>query len=204
MKKIITLLKVCLLLHLACASQQTFKKDIPLEKDGHIDYFFKYISQDSKDLGLGFIENGYDSLQVRIWLGHSLAVNKNIIILKKNNGKWSGQLITYSYGHDEKNGKEFLNKKYIKEITPKSGWEYLTKKMMEFKILTLPNSNDILGYNDCGNDGIAYFFEIATLQKYRFYYYCNPGDNQSKFWEAKYVLEFSNLLENEFNFSYTK
>jgi hypothetical protein len=185
------------------------KKEIPTYKDGRSKggtaYLFKVLRRDASELGLDFIENGFDSIQVRIWLGHSMAVKRNVIVLKQVNGQWFGQLVTYSYGHDDKNGKEFISNKEIKEANPKSGWTNLIKTLMDLQIPTLPNGQDINGYNSCGGeDGIDYFFEIASPKEYRFYYYCNPDENINQFWQVKNVVEFSNLLEKEFSFTYTK
>ena len=60
------------------------------------------------------------------------------------------------------------------------------------------------GYNGCGEDGVPYYFEVATVNKYRFYKYCNIEDNIGKFEEAKDVDKIAKLLEAEFSFTYTK
>jgi hypothetical protein len=188
---------------------KTFKQEIPTYKNGRskgdTEYLFKALRQDALELGLDFIENGFDSLQLRIWLGHSMAIKRNVVILKQVNRQWFGQLVTYSYGHDDKNGQEFISRKDIEQVNPKCGWTDFIKALMNLQIPTLPNGQDINGYNSCGgNDGIDYFFEIATPEKYRFYYYCNPEENINQFWQVKNVVEFSHLLEKEFDFTFTK
>jgi hypothetical protein len=188
---------------------KTFKSEIPTYKDGRssgdTDYLFKLLRRDASELTLDFIENGFDSLQLRVWLGHSMAVKRNVVILKQVNRQWFGQLVTYSYGHDNKNGQEFISSKNVKQVNPKSGWPAFIKTLTTLQIPTLPNGQDISGYNSCGGmDGIDYFFEIATREKYRFYYYCNPNENINQFWQVKNVVEFSNLLEKEFDFTFTK
>ncbi|HRH51369.1 MAG TPA: hypothetical protein PLP23_21630 [Panacibacter sp.] len=188
---------------------KAFKKEIPIYKDGRskgdTEYLFKAVRQEALELGLDFIENGFDSLQVRIWLGHSMAVKRNVVVLKQVNGQWFGQIITYSYEHNNKDGKQFISDKEIKEVSPKSGWTNFIKALMDLQMLTLPNGQNINGYNSCGGeDGIDYFFETASPEQYRFYYYCNPNENVNQFWQVKNVVEFSNLLEKEFDFTYTK
>ena len=187
----------------------TFKKEIPTYKDGprygDTSFLFTAIRQDASQLGLDIIEDGFDSLQIRVWLGHSLAIKRNVVILKKVDKHWQGQLVTFSYEEDEKTRKTFISRKEIKKMSPKSGWKGFLKKISDLQILTLPHGPDIKGYNSCGAaDGIDYFFEIASSNRYRFYYYCNPDENLSQFWQVKHILEFSNLLEQEFDFKYIK
>jgi len=171
---------------------------------GDTDYLFTEIRKEAFDLELEPIEDGFDSLQLRIWLGHSLAVKRNVVVLKNTNKQWTAQLITYSHGHSEK-GKTFISNKDVKAVTPKSGWANFIQRLFDLQILVLPNGQDIQGYRSCGGtDGIDYVFESATRSKYRFYYYCNPDVNMNQFREVRNVVEFSNLLEKEFNFTYTK
>lgn len=161
------------------------------------EYLFKYIRKKALGLGLDFIENGFDSLQLRIWLGHSLARIKNVVILKNNNHVYSAYVISY-YSHPKVKGE-------IRRVIPKSGWKILVDQINKLQIIALPSGPDIKGYKSCGGlDGIDYYFEIATKNKYRFYYYCNPSENINQYWQVKNMSEFTNLLEKEFDFSYTK
>lgn len=50
-----------------------FYAEIPLEVNGEPDHKYRYvIKEDSQFLGLDSLEYGYDSVQLRVWLGHSL------------------------------------------------------------------------------------------------------------------------------------
>jgi hypothetical protein len=187
----------------------TFNKEIKTYKDGRskgdTDYLFKAVKQDASWLDLDLIENGFDSLQIRIWLGHSMAVKRNVVVLKKVNGQWLGQVITYSIRHDDSVNKQVLERKEVKQVNPKSGWTHFIEQLTELQILALPNGQDIKGYNSCGGmDGIDYFFEAASPKQYRFYYYCNPDENVNQFWQVKNVVNFSTLFEKEFDFTYTR
>lgn len=44
----------------------------------------------------------------------------------------------------------------------------------------------------------------ATTKQYRFYAYCHMEENLDKFWQARNILKFADLLETEFTFEYTK
>jgi hypothetical protein len=178
-----------------------FVKEVPIEKKGLLkgqeDLLYQFINKDASKLYLDSLETGYDSLQIRIWLGHSMASEKQIVILKFTDNKWKAQLLTFTEENEDYN-------KTTKNITPKSGWSKFIKNLFDLSILTLPDEEDLPGYNGCGADGIEYHFEWATTKKYRFYSYCNPEGNVNKFWQARNVLEISRMLEKELNFEYTK
>jgi hypothetical protein len=182
--------------------------DIPTYKDGpnkgHTSYLYKVVKRDAVALKLDYLEHGFDSLQVRIWLGHSMAIRKNVVVLKYSNKSWSCQLLGFTYGHAAKTEEEFIATSEIKVLTPKSGWDSLIRQLISLQILTLPDDEKLTGYNGCGEDGLPYYFEVATINKYRFYKYCNIEENKGKFEEAVDVDKIANLLEAEFSFTYTK
>jgi hypothetical protein len=159
--------------------------------------------EESSALGFKPLYHGYDSLQIRIWLGHSMAITKDVIIIKYSNRKWTGQLLSYSINFND-SGKKYSLKRRHRKLYPKSGWEILINNLFQCQLLTLPNGDDILGYNGCGADGIGYHFEWATTSKYRWYSYCNPEENTERFWQAQNVLRIAKLLEHEFDFTYIK
>jgi hypothetical protein len=187
---------------------QNVVREIPRYKNGSNKgdtiYWFKAIRQRANQLNLINLENGYDSLEIRIWLGHSLALKRNVVIISRRHNKWSGELVTFTVGHDEKSGEELVEKKQIKNVTPNSGWESLVTKLFSLKITTLPDETNLTGYNGCGADGLPYYFEVATMNKYRFFTYCNVEDNTQNFPEARYVHGTGRLLEQELNFKFTR
>ncbi len=81
-------------------------------------------------------------------------------------------------------------------MTPKSGWATFSKKLLDLKIVTLPNQEDVKGYGS-GFDGRTYNIEVATKNQYRFYGYWEPQQFQSKFWQAKNMADILNLFEIE-------
>jgi hypothetical protein len=189
-------------------SSAAFVNEIPVYKSGRrqgqLDGYYKYLKEDAYALKIDSLELGFDSLQLRIWLGHDLAIKRNLVIIKAYQGKWHAELLTFWMENDE-SGKWHVARKENKAIVPQSGWKRFLDTLSELKILTLPNSGDIPGYDGCGaTDGINYFFEIATVNRYRFYYYCNPDYSLPRFWQAYNVWTFATFLEKEFNFEYTK
>jgi len=176
-----------------------FVREVPIIKEGglkgHEEYFYEYINKDAFALQLDSLEAGYDSLQFRIWLGHSMAKVKHVVILKFKDQNWKGQLVSFS--------KETESKK-VRKVYPRSGWGALIDSLYKLRIVTLPHETEITGYSGAGEaDGISFDFEIATSKRYRAYSYSNPGDN-TNFWQAGNVLQIANLLEKEFDFQYVK
>lgn len=179
-----------------------FVREVPIIKQGRgkgqEDLFYEDINRNAFALQLDSLEAGYDSLQLRIWLGHSMAKVKHVIILKFRDQKWKGQLVSFS----EKNVNYDLVKK-VRNVYPRSGWDTLIDSLYKLGIVTLPHETEITGDNGGGADGISYDFEIATSKKYRAYSYSNPEDN-TNYWQAVHVLQIAKLLEKEFEFQYTK
>ena len=71
-------------------SATDFIKDIPTNKEGRhkgeLDGVYLHIKSEASKLKLDSLELGYDSLQLRIWLGHSMAIIRHTIILKRQVG----------------------------------------------------------------------------------------------------------------------
>lgn len=179
-----------------------FVREVPVIKEGilkgHEDPFYEDINKDAFALQLDSLEAGYDSLQFRIWLGHSMAKVKHVVILKFKDHKWKGQLVRF--------GKETEHNdpgKKPSELYPISGWGILIDSLYKLKIVTLPHETEIAGYSIGGTDGISYDFEIATSKMYRVYRYSNPEDN-TNLWQAGNVLKIATLLEKEFSFQFVK
>jgi hypothetical protein len=180
-----------------------FVREVPIIKEGkyigHNDSFYESLNKDAFALQLDSLEAGYDSLQFRIWLGHSMAKVKHVVILKFKDHKWKGQLVSFS-NETENND---LSKK-VRKVYPGSGWDTLIDSLYKLKIISLPHETELAGYSGTGGtDGISYDFEIATSKRYRAYSYKNPEYN-TNFWQAKNVLQIANLLEKEFDFQYVK
>lgn len=179
-----------------------FIREVPVIKEGRLkgreDPFYEYINKDAFALQLDSLEAGYDSLQLRIWLGHSMAKVKHVVILKFKDRKWKGQLV--SFGNETEHNDPG---KKTSELYPISGWGVLIDSLYKLKIVTLPHETEIAGYSIGGTDGISYDVEIATSKRYRVYRYSNPEDN-TNFWQAENILKIATLLEKEFSFQFVK
>ena len=83
-----------------------FVREVPIIKEGRFkgyeDFFYKDINRNAFALQFDSSEAGYDSLQIRIWLGHSMAKVKHVVILKYKDQKWKAQLVGFKMKMGEK------------------------------------------------------------------------------------------------------
>jgi hypothetical protein len=209
MQKLITI--VLCVSHFSCIEQNSFsisepsvkvdtpdfKKEIPTYKNGGVDLFYVRKKQREHQLRLDSIESGFDSLQIRIWYDYALLVNRELIVVKRTNGKWSGHHYEIVVDWDAYKNTETIKTNKIESITPKSGWDKFIKELDSLKIMTLPNMDDIPELQDSWSDGVTYSVEIASKRQYRFYSYHLPDKFEDKFWQAKNVTEILKLISKE-------
>jgi hypothetical protein len=191
----------------------SFVRDIPLmlsgRNKGQVDYNYTHCNSDANALGLDFIKNGYDSLQIRVWLGQGMARISHLVIIKYNASGYFGEIWEYENVafFMPKDGylvsRDSIKVLSVRKIPPKSGWINLFKKVTELDIVNLKHSGDIAGYSRNGADGMSCYFEVATRKFYRFFYFDMPEDQSKNIREAKDVVTFSNYLEKEFGFNFT-
>jgi hypothetical protein len=168
-----------------------FKKEIP---NGGADVFYTLAKTKQKQLGLDSLESGFDNLQIRIWYDYSLVKERKLVIITNKNSSWSATVYNLQVNWDGQT--ETILSKEVRNVIPKSGWSDFSKKLLSFKVLTLPNMYDIQGYGG-GDDGRTYNVEVATKNQYRFYGYWKPQQYQDKFCQAKNMAEILKLLEQE-------
>ena len=177
----------------------TVVKDIPLNKKGRPSSYYQNKSNVENKLGLKSLENGFDSLQIRLWYGYAFKDSSQLVVLRNSNGKWTSELFTLVY-HLNENGDAL--KSISKEIItrdPKSGWGNFIDKVLKLQITTLPDMNKIKDYPDFA-DGDDIIIEAAAKKYYRIYSYKEPNQVQFKIKEAKNIERILELIENEFDF----
>jgi len=162
------------------------------------------INDYSHQLKLESLKNGFDSLQIRIWFDYSIVPERRLFIIKRKKSKWIA--ISYkmtlnldsTYQVDSLKTIDKFKSIKMEELKPKNGWNNFMNKLLSLKITTLPNSEEIKGFESDMDDGILYMIEIATKDKYRFYYYENPEELKDKFWQAKNLVDIIQLIKSEF------
>jgi hypothetical protein len=171
----------------------TFKKEIPTTA-----YSYKSDKYKEKQLGLENIESGFETLQIRLWVDYALYKGKELYIIKNKNGKWSAEVYKMMTERSIESEDSIVSKK-IKNVTPKSGWDSLLTNLVNLKIVTLPNMDNIPGLVDMIDDGVDFNIEIASKYQYRFYGYHSPEYFQDKFWQAKNMTQIVKLIREELN-----
>jgi hypothetical protein len=149
------------------------------------------------ELSLPSLENGFDSVQLRIGFGCALGMDF-LIILSNSNQKWTAELSRLDYELDSAENIS-VSRKIIKD-NPKSGWKKLIRQLFELKILTLPDDDDIPHLEkQYPADGCGVATEVATKKFYRVYNYHNPNLYTKEHWEQRNVMQIIRLLANEFD-----
>ena len=177
----------------------TFKKDIPLDKRGRPKLFYESIRAAEEKMGLTLIEDGFDSLQVRIWYAYAFKDKAQVVIFKRTDRKWIAELITFKYNFNEKGDSVTSIKQDIKYGNPVSGWNDFTNEISTLGITSLPDKSHIESYPDFA-DGDDIIIEVATKKYYRIYSYKEPNKVQFKIQEAKQIEQILKLIEREFDF----
>lgn len=154
---------------------------------------YKVILMLTDSLKLGRIENGYDSLQIRIWV-QSPFTRARVAIFKKDVNGWQSSLIIYMPENDNVNRDSVVF--FTKEtIAPRYQirWPEFIDSLDNCNIMNLRDQSELKGYNH-PNDGDTYIVEVSDKTKYRLYTYHEPEDNV-KFKDAKRMAEIVRLVK---------
>jgi hypothetical protein len=172
----------------------SFKREIPTYLGGNDDVFYVLAKSRQKQLGLDTLENGFHDLQVRFWYNPALTKERKLVVIINKDTSWTAAV--YDWQIDMKGKTETILSKKMRQVSPRSGWQTFSKKLLALQILTLPNQDDVEGYS-AGDDGTTYSVEVATKDQYRFYNYWQPQLSQDRFWQAKNMTGILNLFETE-------
>lgn len=178
----------------------TITRDIPLDKKGRPSSYYRNKSNVENKLGLNTLENGFDSIQIRLWYGYAFKDSSQLVVLENSNGKWEAKLFTLVYYLNENGDKLDSISKDIITREPKSGWQNFINKVIKLDLTTLPDKSKIKDYPDF-SDGDDVIIEAATKKSYRIYSYKEPNQVQLKIKEAKNMEQILEFIENEFSFN---
>ncbi|MBS1564659.1 MAG: hypothetical protein JST39_09735 [Bacteroidetes bacterium] len=173
-----------------------FACELPGKEDYSLWAYKIKLKRETK-LHIDRLENGYDSIQVRIWYGPFQYMNRDLVIIKYSKGAWSGEHFIYTVDWQE-SAKEVIITKKRRPVAPKSGWADFTRNLFADSITTLPDMHKIPGLNDGILDGMNYYVEVATADSYRFYTYHEPSLFEQEFPQARKMMDVIRLLKQEF------
>jgi hypothetical protein len=176
-----------------------FIRDIPKDPDGKQDLYNSIvILRDS--LKLDTLENGFDSLQIRIWFTYPFTDRQQLVILSRKHKQWEYKYIDYKPHYIKIQNKDsliYIEKRAILK-SPKGSWNEFTDSIYYFNIMTLPDYSTLKNYT-LPTDPDGKIFEIGTKHEYRLYYY--PSSTLStEFRESRDVNNIVRLFEKEFDF----
>ena len=176
----------------------TVRKDIPHSLDGRLS--LSYLLKDSAEKKAGFqtMENGFDSLKIRFWLGYVFSEKEQVIEIEFANNKWTGTLFNLTNEYGPNSDTIISVKREIKNVVPKSGWAKLTESLFNLDVLTLPSFETISKYT-ISTDASMINVQVAMKNIYRIYFYPSPSHNED-LPEGKKILKIMNLLQNELDF----
>jgi len=154
-----------------------------------------------KSIGISSIEKGVLGTQIRIWGDDdTLPHNSRLIIFDSMNNKWSGRVCTIEFPPPTGPEVKVSNHHWKSLPQPTLGWDVFMNNLYNLGILTLPDMTEIPGYGDDLSTGeFGYTFEVAKSQKYRTYSYSTPAFRETRFKEAKNVVEILKAIDAEFH-----
>ncbi|MES2387718.1 MAG: hypothetical protein V4543_06930 [Bacteroidota bacterium] len=172
------------------------KKEIPLYTDGVPDNFYRITHNQARQMKLDSLENGFDSVQIRVWYEDPLSISRQLLVMQRSAGEWSAK--SYKMTVLTQDSVEMLTDFVKKDISPLSGWAAMAKNLNKYVMTSLPNMDDIPGLFDSWKDGETYCIEVATTKQYRFYCYHVPEHFQKRWWQAQNMVGLLNIFEKEF------
>jgi len=169
-------------------------KEIPRYPNNRIFKYYKFTKQKQKQLDLSVPENGFDSLQIRLWFTYPENLYQFGELLELNFIPGQEPFVKY-YKLDiffnptrEYEVINFHKDTIIKE--PKNGWVELSNKIESLKITELPTISDLKEFQDSvmlddlfNNTSLTVVTEVSTDSSYRYFEY----NNFDKYQEIKEV-----------------
>jgi hypothetical protein len=173
-------------------------KDLPLAKKGEITPQY-YLKDDFEKLaGFQTLENGFDSLKIRIGYGYAFNDKEQVVEIAYEDKEWTATFFDLTKKYYLKTDSIISYEKERISRNPNSGWAKFIQKLFKLDILTLPNSEIIPGYN-LPFDASGVSVQIATKYNYRLYFYDAPALNDH-IREAIKMEEIMELIEEELDF----
>ncbi len=180
--------------------KKLFIKEIPLYTNGQPVISYDLTKGFSQKLNPSTIENGTDSLRIRIWYDFSLIGNKKMIDIVCTTATCSAKLYQWvGYMTFDSSKKIIVEDIKTSQLIPKTNWNNILNNIKQLKILELPTMDSIPDLRDSWADGHNVSFEIGTKDKYRFYCYHMAEKFADRFWQAANVDKFLDILEVELN-----
>ena len=180
--------------------------DTPIGIGGARDIFYKRKKERESQIGLTNLENGFDSLQIRLWIAGGLFPRREVYVIGYSDKIWKGKFYVLEVDSNFINGNgetRFLNGpepvSIISEriVKPKQGWSNFIDTLMYFQLPNLPGIDKMQELIYPSTDQDSYHIEFATSHQYRFYTFTDPKRVADKFWQAKNMENIINHFIND-------
>lgn len=178
-------------------STKFISKDIRTDTANIWNNFYN-VRELSRQLKLEPIEDGFDSLQIRIWFDHSMAWKKQVIVIERRKSEWKGGLYELNVGYVDTLNYNLIEQYSKKNIVPTSGWKELINELNHFKIQELSDTGGT------GADGMTYSVEILTAGTYTYYSFWEPEFTRDRNGQSANMLNIISLLKREFRLNSIK
>lgn len=162
---------------------------------------WQYVRRETSRARLPSIENGNESLELRIWEHFDWGRMVFVVRYKDSiwNAEWNAEGYIYRMlaapgGRDDV---DLIAVDTVRLGEPKAGWNQFMNKLIDKGILDLKDKSNIPGYV-VDNEFLYIAVEIATKNYYRYYSLPNAREFTSKIKEDKAMLEILELIQNEF------
>ncbi|MBO9632759.1 MAG: hypothetical protein J7578_06540 [Chitinophagaceae bacterium] len=151
-------------------------------------------------LNISSLENGFDSLEIRIWYAYALTDKEQLVIIKHTGTQWAAQINTLTFHYGNNNDSILSISKQSVDRFPRSGWDSLMLNLKNLDFFILPDHKQLQNYHT-GTDSDAITVEFATKNTYRIYTYIQPSRYTTTFKEAVKIENIMDLIEREFEFA---
>ncbi len=180
--------------------QDSIIRDIPSNKQSG--KFKKALRNFETAVKLSPIENGADSIEIRIWNAYSRSYKFQLLRLTKKNSEWRMEFYNVRYKPNTLEDSIVSMKTDVLNGSPKSGWPDFIKVFFDLGVTSLPDWSKIPGYAP-PSDGGGPTVEITTKKAYKIYSYFFPKSYSKRFEHAKKMADIMRLLEVEFGITWS-
>ena len=179
-------------------SEIKFVKEIPKDNKGR-EMLFQSVRFSEKLMNLNQIENGFDSMEIRLWFYYERKDTGQLIVIKNENKKWNCIYYNFIDIYSDSTTSLTSIKADKIELHPKDSWQFVVDSLFSYNILTLPHFTKVPGYaNLTPNDANYVSIELATKTYYRLYGYPAPASVLDKK-EGVEMERIINFIKKEFS-----
>ncbi len=180
---------------LKIGSTGILRKDIP-EVYNDSSASWQYVRRETSRVGLPSIENGSESLEIRVW-EHLEWGGRMVFVIRYKDSIWTAEDYIYRILPNGRDDNDSIAVDIIRLGKPKTGWDVFMNKQIDKGLLVLKDKSTIQGYF-IHNEFSYTAVEIAAKNYYRYYSLPSARELTSKIKEDKAMLEILDLINNEF------